>query len=171
MANNVTQLRQPLEGEASGPTEEHTAAFDAVDCLDESVRRSSRVQSGGSELAHIAVLGAELTVNIPLDGKAVRIGRGISAELRLGDKSVSRRHAILIPWGQGHRILDDRSVNGTFVNGERIDQRDLASGDLITLGRVELLYIGRVLDGDEPAAGAGRRSPGRMPRAGVCAEI
>ena len=88
--------------------------------------------------------------------RAIRIGRAISADLHISEQSVSRRHALLIAHGAGHRILDDRSFNGTFVNGERVDQRDLSSGDIITLGRVDLLYIGRVLAaaGDELTAAA-----------------
>ncbi len=55
----------------------------------------------------------------------LHIGRGLTAGLRLDDASVSRRHAILVPRPSGARILDDRSSNGTFVNGRRIQQADL----------------------------------------------
>ncbi len=49
----------------------------------------------------------------------MHIGRGLSADLHLDENSVSRRHAILVPRPGGARILDDRSSNGTFVNGRR----------------------------------------------------
>ena len=41
----------------------------------------------------------------------------------------------------GARILDDRSSNGTFVNGRRVQQAELRNGDVIVLGRVMLRYI------------------------------
>ncbi len=59
----------------------------------------------------------------------------------LDEASVSRRHAILVPEGDGTRILDDRSSNGTFVNGRRIQQADLSNGDVIVVGRVVLRYL------------------------------
>ena len=42
---------------------------------------------------------------------------------------------------QGVRILDDRSSNGTFVNGRRIEQAQLRNGDEVMLGRVALRYL------------------------------
>jgi pSer/pThr/pTyr-binding forkhead associated (FHA) protein len=71
----------------------------------------------------------------------MRIGRGLTAELHLDESSVSRRHAILLSRPSGARILDDRSSNGTFVNGRRIQQVDLRNGDVIVLGRVVLRYL------------------------------
>ena len=78
---------------------------------------------------------------IPLGSDALHIGRGLAADLRLDESSVSRRHAILVPRAAGARILDDRSSNGTFVNGRRVQQADLRSGDVIVLGRVVLRYL------------------------------
>jgi pSer/pThr/pTyr-binding forkhead associated (FHA) protein len=71
----------------------------------------------------------------------MHVGRGLAAELRIDENSVSRRHAILVPRPTGARVLDDRSSNGTFVNGRRIVQADLKHGDVLTLGRVALRYL------------------------------
>ena len=71
----------------------------------------------------------------------MHIGRGLSADLRLDENSVSRRHAMLVPRPTGARLLDDRSSNGTFVNGRRIVQADLHNGDVLVLGRVVLRYL------------------------------
>jgi pSer/pThr/pTyr-binding forkhead associated (FHA) protein len=76
-----------------------------------------------------------------LGTQAIHIGRGLSADLHLDESSVSRRHAILVPRPTGARVLDDRSSNGTFVNGRRIQQAELANGDVIMLGRVMLRYL------------------------------
>jgi pSer/pThr/pTyr-binding forkhead associated (FHA) protein len=70
----------------------------------------------------------------------VHVGRGLNADLYLDDASVSRRHAIIVCSGGRCRILDDRSLNGTYVNGRQIEQAELRDGDLIALGRVEVVY-------------------------------
>ena len=50
-----------------------------------------------------------------------RIGRSLLADLRFDDPTVSRRHALVIRRDEDVRILDDRSLNGVFVNGARVD--------------------------------------------------
>ena len=57
---------------------------------------------------------------IALERPITHIGRGLVADVRLEDSQVSRRHAILALRGDGARLLDDRSYNGTFVNGRRV---------------------------------------------------
>jgi len=68
------------------------------------------------------------------------VGRGVTADVRLDDHTVSARHAIVVLRGDRLRILDDRSTNGTFVNGRRVDESALRDGDVVTLGRVVLTY-------------------------------
>ena len=69
------------------------------------------------------------------------LGRGFSADLRLEDQSVSRRHAVIVDDGDDDaRILDDRSANGTFVNGRRVTDAVLHDRDVIRLGRVALVF-------------------------------
>ena len=118
-----------------------TERFDPIACLDERVRHQARPTGPVEPGRYVEIQGPEQTLLIPLAGDAVRIGRGLTAELRLDDSSVSRRHAILVPRPAGARILDDRSSNGTFVNGRRVQQADLHNGDVIVLGRVVLRYL------------------------------
>lgn len=71
-----------------------------------------------------------------------RIGRSIAADLRLDDPTVSRRHALLIrAEDQGLRALDDRSLNGLFVNGERVEWARLEDGDELEIGRFRLYLL------------------------------
>ena len=70
-----------------------------------------------------------------------RIGRSLSADIRFDDPTVSRRHAMVHRDAGAVRILDDRSLNGVFVNGERIEMRELNDGDQVTIGRFQLYYI------------------------------
>jgi pSer/pThr/pTyr-binding forkhead associated (FHA) protein len=83
--------------------------------------------------------GDERVLLLLHDG-ATHVGRGFAADLRLDDQSVSRRHAILHERPMGTRILDDRSANGTFVNGRRVIEATLQDGDVVVLGRVVLTY-------------------------------
>ena len=71
-----------------------------------------------------------------------RIGRSVAADLRLDDPSVSRRHALIVSEGEDPiRILDDRSLNGVFVNGELVEWGRLGDGDEVTIGRYHLYLL------------------------------
>jgi pSer/pThr/pTyr-binding forkhead associated (FHA) protein len=77
---------------------------------------------------------------LPLQPGTTHVGRGFAADFQLDDQSVSRRHAILHVRPGSARILDDRSANGTFVNGRRVLDATLEDGDVVVLGRVVLTY-------------------------------
>jgi hypothetical protein len=71
-----------------------------------------------------------------------RIGRSITADVRLDDPTVSRRHALIVWEGSKPlRVLDDRSLNGLYVNGESADWGRLADGDELVIGRFRLYVI------------------------------
>jgi pSer/pThr/pTyr-binding forkhead associated (FHA) protein len=77
---------------------------------------------------------------LPLRPGTTHVGRSFAADVRLEDQSVSRRHAIVHQRPTGSRILDDRSANGTFVNGRRVTEAELSDGDVVVLGRVVVTY-------------------------------
>ena len=70
-----------------------------------------------------------------------RLGRSLSAHVRFDNPTVSRRHALIHREEGSVRILDDRSLNGVFLNGERVDWHELTDGDCITIGRFDLHFI------------------------------
>jgi hypothetical protein len=71
-----------------------------------------------------------------------RIGRSVAADIRLDDPSVSRRHALVVSEpDESLRVLDDRSLNGVFVNGELIEWGKLCDGDELTIGRYRLFVL------------------------------
>jgi pSer/pThr/pTyr-binding forkhead associated (FHA) protein len=88
---------------------------------------------------------------VPMPGGSMRIGRSLSADLRFEDPTVSRRHAVLVAESEGVRVLDDRSLNGVFVNGERTVSQLLADGDEVVIGRYRLRFADRA--GEVAAAG------------------
>src|SRR5918994_1542024 len=81
-----------------------------------------------------------------------RIGRSRSADIRLDDPTVSRRHAVVVRTPEGElRVLDDRSLNGVFVNGDPVEWSSLSDGDELAIGRYRL----HVIDTTGSPAGAG----------------
>ena len=78
---------------------------------------------------------------VPLQDGWTRIGRSLSAHVRFDDPTVSRRHALLYRDDAGARVLDDRSLNGVFVSGERVELAELGDGDEISIGRFRLFFL------------------------------
>jgi DNA-directed RNA polymerase subunit RPC12/RpoP len=101
---------------------------------------------------------------VALTREWTRIGRSLAADVRFDDPTVSRRHALIVHHPDGVRLLDDRSLNGVFVNGERIDGRLLQDGDEIIVGRYRLSFV-RVAEESHPphpASQSSRMGPGPL---------
>jgi hypothetical protein len=94
---------------------------------------------------------------IALTREWTRIGRSLAADIRFDDPTVSRRHALIVRQADGVRLLDDRSLNGVFVNGARVDGKALQDGDEIIVGRYRLMFVSVPGEGD-PASGPGAGS-------------
>ena len=73
--------------------------------------------------------------------------------MRFDDATVSRRHALVVCQADGVRVLDDRSLNGVYVNGRRVEWSPLTDGDEIAVGRHTIYF----LDTTSSTAGAARR--------------
>jgi hypothetical protein len=78
---------------------------------------------------------------VALEAKVTHLGRGLAADVRIEDQRVSRSHAILVRHGHRTRLLDNRSANGTFVNGRQVIATNLTDGDVIRLGPVVMTYL------------------------------
>ena len=87
---------------------------------------------------HIAWRDHGTTHVAPLHKEWSRVGRSLAADVRFDDPTVSRRHALVVREPGGVRVLDDRSLNGVFVNGQRVESRVLADGDELVVGRYHL---------------------------------
>ena len=85
--------------------------------------------------------GEPIVVDLPTGW--TRIGRSTAADVRLDDATVSRRHALIVRTPDDDlRALDDRSLNGLFVNGERVEWTPLRDGDELEIGRYRLYVLG-----------------------------
>ena len=113
-----------------------------------------RLESPGQYLAWAD--GDQVRI-VALDREWTRVGRSLAADVRFDDPTVSRRHALIVRQADGVRVLDDRSLNGVFVNGERVEWRVLSDGDEIVVGRYRLHFL----------EARGRHGAGRRHAAGV----
>jgi pSer/pThr/pTyr-binding forkhead associated (FHA) protein len=86
--------------------------------------------------------GAEVGKLIVLEVGTAVIGRGASAKIRLDDNGVSREHAKVIVSEDVVNLVDNRSTNGTYLNGAPVDAGILRDGDRIHIGPdVTLLFV------------------------------
>jgi predicted nucleic acid-binding Zn-ribbon protein len=90
---------------------------------------------------YLVYADGERTVNVPLLQEWTRVGRSLAADVRFDDPTVSRRHALIVRQPDGVRVLDDRSLNGVFVNGKRVEWSVLKDGDEIVVGRYRLHFL------------------------------
>jgi pSer/pThr/pTyr-binding forkhead associated (FHA) protein len=76
-----------------------------------------------------------------LDVDLVTAGRHPESDIFLDDVTVSRRHAQFVRVEGGYQVKDVGSLNGTYVNRQRIDEAILAGGDEVQIGKYRLAYL------------------------------
>lgn len=76
-----------------------------------------------------------------LDADLVTVGRHPDSTIFLDDIAVSRRHAEIHRTPTGYRVVDVGSLNGTYVNRERVDEADLEDGDELQIGTFKLVFL------------------------------
>jgi pSer/pThr/pTyr-binding forkhead associated (FHA) protein len=76
-----------------------------------------------------------------LDSDLVTVGRSDDADVVLDDVTVSRRHAQFIRDAQGWQLRDVGSLNGTYVNRQRIDAIALSGGDEVQVGKYRFVFL------------------------------
>ncbi len=123
---------------------------DALPLIDYRARRRAMPVELAAPGRYLSLTDGDETLLVELEREVTHIGRGFTANLRLEEHRVSRRHAILVQRGARVRLLDDRSANGTFVNGRRIIESELRDGDVILIGPVTLRYVEVSLKADTP---------------------
>ena len=106
----------------------------------------------------------------PLAGQRVRvetqlvIGR-VDADVTIDDPLVSRRHAVIRPSGDALEVEDLGSLNGTWVNGGRLEgRRALHNGDLVQIGGASFEVEGQPIEPELGVAALGSERPCRSRR-------
>lgn len=96
----------------------------------------------GTTPALVALRGPKVGSRYELDQDLLRIGRHPDSDIFLDDVTVSRRHAELASDAQGvFRVRDVGSLNGTYVNQQRVDEAVLADGDELQVGSFKLTFV------------------------------
>jgi hypothetical protein len=135
-------IGEPAGGEAPA-TESVTATYRVGETgeliavsLDDVVEQEGAVlviRSGGGRVGE----------SFALSGERMTIGRRPDADVFLDDVTVSRDHALLVHRGDGWHLDDLGSLNGTYVNRERIESRRLTDADELQVGKYKLTFLQR----------------------------
>jgi len=103
-------------------------------------------------LEDLGVNGAALIVRsgggrsgetFPLEGSPTTIGRSPDCAIFLDDVTVSRKHAVFSQQGERWVLEDQGSLNGTFVNRDRVETTELSDGDELQIGKYRLTFLQR----------------------------
>jgi pSer/pThr/pTyr-binding forkhead associated (FHA) protein len=129
----------PFTGEGSVPlTEEEPAAPVAAQPEWVAEARAGLTVPG----KYLAYEDAGRRVVAPVSREWTRIGRSLSADVRFDDATVSRRHALVVNQADGVRVLDDRSLNGIYVNCQRVAPERVEVVDAVAPDR-DLVSVGQ----------------------------
>ncbi|MCP4086403.1 MAG: FHA domain-containing protein [Actinomycetia bacterium] len=75
-----------------------------------------------------------------LSDDVTTVGRHPESRIFLDDITVSRRHVEITTAGDGYRVRDVGSLNGTYLNQQRVEEADLHNGDLLQVGRFKFHF-------------------------------
>lgn len=125
-----------------GRSVDQTTASIEVGALDrqEALEDVPELRPGTGMLA--VVRGPNAGSRYLVDRDTTTIGRHPDSHIFLDDVTVSRRHAEVERDGDTLSVIDLGSLNGTYVNGERVDSRELRTGDEVQVGRFKLRFVG-----------------------------
>jgi pSer/pThr/pTyr-binding forkhead associated (FHA) protein len=120
----------------------HMGSLDEVLETNENEVVPSRVPSLPPGIALLVVRrGPNAGARFLLDHDVTTSGRHPDSDIFLDDVTVSRRHAEFHRGGSGFTVRDVGSLNGTYVNRERVEAATLANGDEVQIGKFRLVFI------------------------------
>ena len=142
---------EPAGHAAHEPVSDHTTHIPILDADTEEMSASdvSAVENLPAGSAMLLVQrGPDSGARFLLDSDAVSVGRHPDSDIFLDDISVSRRHGTFTRGGAGYSVADLGSLNGTYVNRDRIDSEvALSGGDEVQIGKYRLIYFAGALKG------------------------
>lgn len=126
--NETTSIINPMAGEPEF-TDEPSPDYSAADTL-----------PPGTALL-VVLRGPNAGSRFLLDADFTSAGRHPDSDIFLDDVTVSRRHAEFYRHGVRFTVRDVGSLNGTYVNRERIEEAELFGGDEVQIGKFRLLFM------------------------------
>ncbi len=112
--------------DGAGPQDDTTVNLDEIE-----TGTALLVVRGGEEEGEYFVLSGEVT----------SLGRHADSDIALDDITVSRRHSEIHRSGSTYIVRDAGSLNGTYVNQQRIDVVELKQGDELQVGKYRLVFL------------------------------
>jgi ABC-type multidrug transport system ATPase subunit len=149
-------VSRPVVGPQPGPTQHAapSANLSQEGALSPTQYGSPAIVEAATASGPIAVpdrqTTKERTVRLPARRGArpagvATIGRALDNDIVIADVLASRYHAYLTPTPIGTEIRDAHSINGTFVNGNRVGSAMLSEGDVVTIGNVDRVFADGIL--------------------------
>ena len=139
-ANFCSSCGAPLAAAESSDTTVTFVPGELEADLEEEVHISPDEVEGGRGVL-IVKRGPNAGSKFWLDTDVTHIGRHPDSDIFLDDITVSRRHAEIRRGSDGFSLHDVGSLNGTYVNRERVERADLRSGDEIQIGKFKLVVL------------------------------
>ena len=124
--DETTVTFAPVEPSADGVEDELTVALGEL---------------GDSGAVLVVKRGPNAGSKFVLNNGVTTAGRHPDSDVFLDDITVSRRHAEVVTTAAGYTVRDTGSLNGTYVNRERIDEGPLANGDELQIGKFRLVFF------------------------------
>ena len=142
-SNFCSSCGTPLEKPVEDPTTVSLPVVSTGDQAEDEVAfELEEIPADGGLL--VVVRGPNAGARLALVKMVTTAGRHPDADLFLDDVTVSRSHARFVRESDGFHVRDVGSLNGTYLNGERVDDAPLANGDEVQIGRYKLaFYVGR----------------------------
>jgi pSer/pThr/pTyr-binding forkhead associated (FHA) protein len=145
-----TRLEAPASQGSEAPSETTATITFGAPSKDAELREERALNDADAAAVNALPEGSALLVvqrgpsagsRFLLDTDVVSAGRHPDSEIFLYDVTVSRRHAEFRRGPEGYRVADVGSLNGTYVNRDRIDEVTLQGGDEVQIGKYRLVYF------------------------------
>ena len=135
VANFCSSCGAPL------PKDDVTSDLPVVELDADGAVEIDRSGFGPHEGLFVVPHGPKTGARYALDADVVTVGRHPESDIFLDDITVSRRHAEVRREGARYWVRDVGSLNGTYINRERVDDRELADGDELQVGKFKLVFV------------------------------
>ena len=109
--------------------------------VDNDLDAIDRSAFGPHEGLFVVTQGPKSGARYALDDDTVTLGRHPESDIFLDDITVSRRHAEVRRHGVQYRVRDVGSLNGTYINRDRVDEQELHEGDELQVGKFKLVFV------------------------------
>ncbi|MDQ6697944.1 MAG: FHA domain-containing protein [Actinomycetota bacterium] len=137
-SNFCSSCGGPLEPEAA---DDHTTMTFQLEPPGDGEEASVDLDEMAADGVMVVKRGPNAGSSFSLDKALITAGRHPDSDIFLDDITVSRRHVEISRASNGYRVRDVGSLNGTYLNRERIDEAALANGDEVQVGKFKLIFF------------------------------